>query len=87
MTTPAPLARTPYYFLAGRRYRETELAAYLRREHRRGRRLSEIVNDPCITHYGGKSVLRAALRRPSLIRALGEDVADAITQSTPEAQR
>jgi hypothetical protein len=40
-----PLARTPFYFLGRRRYREAELAAYLRHEHRRGRRVAKILDD------------------------------------------
>jgi hypothetical protein len=75
-----PLTRTPFYFLGGRPYREAELAAYLRREHRRGRRLSEIVNDPYVSGCGGQSVLRAVLGSPSLIRAFAQDDADAIAE-------
>ena len=87
MAARAPLASTPFYFLGRRPYREAELAAYLRREHRRGRRLVEIVSDPYVARCGGQSVLWAVLGRPSLIRALRQDVADAITQSRPEPWR
>lgn len=81
------LANTPFYFLGRRPYREAELAAYLRREHRRGRRLAEILNDPYIERCGGQGVLRAVLRRPRLIQAFGAHVADAIAQSRPERSR
>ena len=84
MTAGGPPTRTPFFFLARRPYREAELAAYLRREHRRGRRLGEIVNDPYIHRCGGQSVLRAVLRHPALIRAFRQDVTDAIAQSRPE---
>ena len=69
--------------LGPRPFREAELAAYLRREHRGGRRLGEILNDPYIGRCGGQSVLWAVLRRPSLIQALRQDVADAFAQSRP----
>jgi hypothetical protein len=87
MATAGPLARTPFFFLGRRLYREAELAAYLRREHRRGRPVAEIVDDPYIGRCGGQSVLREVLRRPAVIRALRQDVADAIRQNAPEFRR
>ena len=87
MTSEGPLARTPFYFLDRRPYHEAELAAYIRREHRRGRHLSEIVNDRYVDRCGGASVVHALLRRPSLVRALGEDVAETIAHIRPEPSR
>ncbi len=78
MPAPSSLTRTPFFFLGRRPYRETQLAAYLRREHRRGRHLTDIVTDPYVERCGGQSVLRAVLRSPQLIRALGDDVDEAI---------
>jgi hypothetical protein len=72
------LARTPFFFLGPRPFLEAELAAYIRRQHRRGRRLSEIVDDPYVTNRGDQALRRAVLGSPSLIRALGEDVVGAI---------
>ena len=76
--TEWPLVHTPFYFLGPRRYREAEVAAYIRREHRRGRRLAEILNDPYFDRRCSEGLLRAVLQSPSLIRALGQDVVDAI---------
>ena len=73
-----PLARTPYYFIGPRPYREAELAAYIRRAHRRGRRLAEILDDPYVRNRGGRALLQTVMGNPGLIRALGQDVADAI---------
>ena len=87
MAVSGPLARTPFYFLDRRPYHEAELAAYIRREHRRGRHLSEIVNDPYVDRCGGESVVHTLLSRPSLIRAFGQDVADTIAHSRPEQSR
>jgi hypothetical protein len=81
-----PLARTPFYFIGPRPYREAELAAYIRREHRRGRPLAEILNDPYFDRRGHQGLLRAVLRQPGLIRALGQDVVDAIRLQESELQ-
>jgi hypothetical protein len=81
-----PLARTPFYFIGPRPYREAELAAYIRREHRRGRRLAEILDDAYISNRGDQALLRAALARPSLIRALGQDVVEAIRLQEAELE-
>jgi len=84
MTVGGPLARTPFYFLDRCPYHEAELAAYIRREHRRGRHLSEIVNDRYVDRCGGESVVHALLRRPGFVRALGQDVAETIAHTRPE---
>jgi len=81
-----PLARTPYYFIGPRPYREAELAAYIRREHRRGRRLAEILDDPYVHNRGGRALLETVLGSPDLIRALGQDVADAIRLQEAELE-
>ena len=83
MAAIGPLRRTPYFFLGRRPYREAALAAYLRREHRRGRSITEILNDPYINRCGD-SLVHAVLRHPGLIRALGQDIADAILDSERE---
>jgi hypothetical protein len=86
MGSVGPLARTPFYFLGRRLYREAELVAYLRREHHRGRPLAEILEDSGIDRWGA-GVLRAVLARPDLIRALTEDVTAEIALSRPEGAR
>ncbi len=86
MSETGPLVSTPYFFLGRRRYREVELASYLRREHRRGRHFKEILNDPYVEHCD-RSLVRAVLRRPELIRGFRRDVADGIAQSRPEQRR
>ena len=81
------LVRTPFYFVGRRRYREAELAAYVCREHRGGRSLAEILDDPYIDRCGGQSVLRAVLGRPDVVRALGHDVEEAIVACRPNRVR
>lgn len=72
------LMRTPFYFLGPYSDREAELAAYIRREHRRGRYIESVLGDPYVQRHGSRGVLHAVLRWPELIRSLGDDVADAI---------
>jgi hypothetical protein len=81
-----PLARTPYYFIGPRPRREAELAAYICRQHRRGRRLAEILDDPYIQNRGGRALLQAVLGSPAVIRTLGQDVADAIRVQEDELE-
>jgi hypothetical protein len=82
-----PLERTPFFFIGPRPYREAELAAHIIREHGRGRDLDQILNDPYLERRGGRALVRAVLRRPDLIRALGRDVADAIVRHRDELTR
>jgi hypothetical protein len=72
------LVSAPFSFLGRDLDREAELAAHIRREHRRGRQLAAILDDPYVRRRGSRGVLRQVLRRPELIRALREDVAEAI---------
>lgn len=87
MAGSSPLTRTPFFFLGRRPYREAQLAAYIHREHRRGRHLAAIVKDPYVERCGGQSMLQAVLRHPLLICALREDVDEAIRESEAEIRR
>lgn len=69
------------YFLFGRRpVREARVAAYIIREHRRGRTVAEILDDAYVARCGGRTVAWHALVRPETIEALGHDACDAIAQ-------
>jgi hypothetical protein len=85
MVEELSLARTPFYFVGPRPYREAELAAYIHREHRRGRALADILVDERIANRGSQALVRAVLRRPSLIRELGRDIAESITSGNSGA--
>ena len=55
--------------------KEESLAAYVVREHRLGRSVDEILNDPYLkTRCSDEQRLRL-LERPEVIRAIGEDTA------------
>jgi hypothetical protein len=82
MATAGSLARTPFFAFGRRHYREERLAAYIHREHRRGRHLDEILADPYVVRFR-PSVVRSVLREPRLLAQLQQDIARAISESRP----
>lgn len=78
MASAGPLARTPYFFSSRRPYREERLLSYIRREHRRGRHLSEILDDPYVHRCGSAELVWDTLRNTPLIALLEQDVIEAI---------
>lgn len=69
----------------GRSFREQELVAYIRREHRRGRHLDEIIEDPQVREFGSQTFLWQTLRDTPLIELLGEDVREATHRESADA--
>jgi hypothetical protein len=69
----------------GRSFREEELLSYIRREHRRGRHLSEIIKDPHVQTFGSPNFLWATLRDTPLIELLDEDDREAIQREIADA--
>ena len=65
--------RNPFSFLFAGSSKEQRIAAYLIREHDRGRRLDEIVEDPYIRNRATARELARLLERPEVIEALGRD--------------
>ena len=68
------LFRNPFSFLTARSSHEDRVAAYLIREHERGRSLAEILEDPYVRNRCTPAERERLLDRPELIRALGDDV-------------
>jgi hypothetical protein len=81
MATWGPLGRTPYYFLGRRPFRQERLLSYIRRQHRRGRHLDEILDDPYVRRCGAPDLVSQTLRDTSLIELLGMDVRDAFERA------
>jgi hypothetical protein len=75
----------PYFFSTRRRFREERLLSYIRREHRRGRHLTEILDDPYVTRCGSREFVWETLRDTQLIALLDEDVREAIQRESAEA--
>jgi len=69
--------RNPFSFLFTRSSREDRVAAYLIREHDRGRSLAEILEDPYVRNRCTPQERERLLDRPELIRAIGDDVVSA----------
>jgi hypothetical protein len=55
--------------------KEEALAAYIVREHRQGRSLEVILDDPYLKNRATEEQRLRLLERPEVIRAVGEDTA------------
>ena len=82
MANPGSLARTPFFFSARRPFREERLVSYIRREHRRGRHLGEILEDAYVRRCGSPAFVWATLRDTSLIELLEADVREAFERAS-----
>ena len=70
----ADLLRSPFSFLGARSSQEERVAAYVIREHERGRTLAEILDDPYVRNRLTPNEQARLLDRPEVIRAIGDDV-------------
>jgi hypothetical protein len=68
----ARIWRNPFSFLFARSSQEDRLAAYVIREHERGRSLDDILDDPYVTNRAQAQEVARLLDRPEVIHALGE---------------
>ncbi len=75
--------RNPFSFLFSRSSQEERLAAYLIREHERGRALAEILEDPYVRNRATPQEVARILDRPEVIRALGSSVVASEQQKLP----
>jgi hypothetical protein len=82
MASWGPLGRTPYFFSARRSFREERLLSYIRREHRRGRHIGEILDDSYVRRCGSREFVWATLRNTSLIELLEADVRESFARAT-----
>jgi len=64
--------RNPFSFLFARSSQEDRLAAYVIREHDRGRSLNEVLDDPYVRNRATPQQVARLLDRPDVIHALGE---------------
>jgi hypothetical protein len=78
MARLAALFRNPFSFLFTRSSHEDRVAAYVIREHERGRSLGEILDDPYVRNRCTPQEVKRLLDRPELIRALGDDVVSGV---------
>jgi hypothetical protein len=71
----ASLIRNPFSFLFTRSSSEDRVAAYLIREHDRGRSVDEILEDPYVRNRVTPQQRARILERPEVIHALGDSIA------------
>ncbi len=71
------LLRNPFSFLFARSNTEDRMAAYVVREHGRGRRLSEILEDPYVRNRCTEQQRARLLENPDVVHAVGDDIIDA----------
>ena len=74
--------RNPFAFLFTRSSGEDRIAAYVIREHERGRPLTEILDDPYIKNRTTPNERERLLDRPEVVRALGRSEVEAAKQAT-----
>jgi hypothetical protein len=67
------LARNPFSFLFTRSTSDDRIAAYVLREHDRGRSLAEILDDPYVRNRTTPQERARLLERPEIVEALGHE--------------
>jgi hypothetical protein len=70
------LLRSPFSFLFARPSAEDRVAAYVLREHARGRSLSEILEDRFVQNRLTEQQRMRLLDRPEIIQALGDEAVE-----------
>lgn len=66
--------RNPFSFLFATRSGEERAAAYIVREHKRGRALNDILDDPYVKNRCTEREIARLLERPEVVHALGDDI-------------
>jgi hypothetical protein len=75
--------RNSFGSLFSRSTGQDRVTSYVLREHARGRDLAEILEDPYLKNRLTPNERARLLDRPEIIRALGEDVAQAAKTELP----
>jgi hypothetical protein len=73
--------RNPFSFLGSTSAQEDRVAAYVIREHDRGRTLNDILEDPYVRNRLTPSERARLLERPDLLKAIGDDMVEAAKQT------
>jgi hypothetical protein len=66
--------RNPFSFLFAGRRSEKQVAAYIVREHKRGRSLNDILDDPYVRNRCSEQEVARVLEHPEVVHALGDDI-------------
>jgi hypothetical protein len=68
--------RSVFSFLGTRSSQTDRVAAYVVREHDRGRSLNDILDDPYVRNRCSQSEVARILDRPDVLKAIGDDLAE-----------
>ena len=79
----ARIFRNPFSFLGAGSAHEDRVAAYVIREHDRGRSLAEILEDPYVRNRCTPQERARLLERPDVLKAIGDDMVEAAKQALP----
>ena len=79
----ANVFRNPFSFLFARSSAEDRVAAYVIREHERGRSLEEILNDPYVRNRLTPAQQARLLDRADIIHAVGDDTVESARGALP----
>jgi hypothetical protein len=71
----------PFFFVRSRPFREARIRAYIVRQHRAGRRLSDILGDRQLERLGSRTLIWNVVCQPQTIAALTADVASEFDSS------
>ncbi len=74
--------RNPFSFLFTTKSSEERCAAYVIREHDRGRTLDDILDDPYVANRLSKDEIARLLERPEIVKAIGDDMVEARARHT-----
>ena len=77
--------RNPFSFMFARSSADERLAAYVIREHDRGRALDEILEDRYLINRTTPSQRQRLLDRPEVIRAIGGDAVEQAKAAAAES--
>ena len=72
-----------FSFLGARSSQEERVAAYVIREHDRGRSLDDILDDPYVKNRCSEHEVARLLDRPDVLKAIGDDMAEAAKAALP----
>jgi hypothetical protein len=70
-----------FSFLGTRSTQEERVAAYLIREHDRGRSVDDILADPYVRNRCSAAEIARVLERPDVLKSIGDDMAEAAKAS------
>ena len=73
--------RNPFSFLFARSSKEEQVVAYITREHRRGRSLTDILDDRYVQNRLSQQQQLRLLDLPEVVKALGEQDIDAARET------